>query len=587
MKSKTLVVLVSVFVLASMLMSACQTATPAATEAPTAAATAAATEVATQAATEAATAAATTAASDPDTIIIGTTDTIASLDPADAYATHDWEVIKNISDGLISWKPGTTDLVPDLATDLGTVSADGLTYTFTLKDGIKNGDGTDVTATTYAAQLNRLLTIGSSVTGGTCTNDVADTLAIPYVASITAPDAKTIVFVLKTPIAYFRSLLATAPFVYADPKIFPADKCVLFPEGPVYGTGAWYVSEFKPSEQMVLLPNPYYTGSTPAKAKQIIMRFYSDANTLALAVQSGEVDIAWRMLSTDQITELEKVSGLTIGTIPGGSIRFLTINRGLAPTSDPNVAKAIASAIDRDEIADTVFGGKVTPLYSMVPPGFLGATDAFETMYHSPDIDEAKKYLEASGYSESKKLELTLWYPPEHYGATTAAWMQIIEKQLEATGEINVTLQAQEWSTYIPALTGGDSYNVGVMGWFFDYPDSSNYLDPFIYNNGMGNNITKTVEGNPVGVGIDDTAKQLVALLQKADIEMDQTKRTDEYKQAQDLYASLAGNIPLFFEAEHVIYRSNISGSADYASPESLNIGANIYFNYSLINKTK
>lgn len=575
MKAKPILVLVSVFVLASMILAACQTPTAAPTTAP-------ATEAPTAAPTEAPTAAATTAASSPDTIIIGTTDKIASLDPADAYATHDWEVIKNISDGLVTWKPGTTELVPDLATDMGTVSADGLTYTFTLKDGIKNGDGTDVTATTYAAQLNRLLTIGP-----TCPNDVADTLAVPYIKSITAPDAKTVVFVLTTPIAYFRSILATAPYVYADPKTFTADACNLFPTAPVYGTGAWYISQFNADEQLVLEPNPYYTGEFPAKVKKVITRFYSDANTLALAVQSGEVDIAWRMLSTDQITELEKVDGLKIGTVPGGSIRFLTLNLTKAPTNDPNVVKAIASAIDRDEIADTVYGGKVEPLYSMVPPGFLGATEAFDTKYKSPDLDAAKKFLEASGYSATKPLELTLWYPPEHYGASTAAWMQVIQKQLEATGEIKVTLQAQEWSTYIPALTGGESYNVGVMGWFFDYPDTSNYLDPFVYNSGMGNNMTTTTEGNPVGVGINDEAKQLVTLLQQADIELDETKRVDEYKQAQDLYADLAGNIPLFFQAEHVVYRSNISGAADQASPDTLNIGPNVFFTYALLTKAQ
>ncbi len=94
---------------------------------------------------------------------------------------------------------------------------------------------------------------------------------------------------------------------------------------------------------------------------------------------------------------------------------------------DPNVVKAIASAIDRNAIADTVYAGQVKPLYSMVPPGFLGATEAFDTMYTSPNLDAAKKFLEASGYSATNQLKLDLWYPPEHYGASTAAWMQLIK----------------------------------------------------------------------------------------------------------------------------------------------------------------
>jgi peptide/nickel transport system substrate-binding protein len=208
-------------------------------------------------------------------------------------------------------------------------------------------------------------------------------------------------------------------------------------------------------------------------------------------------------------------------------------------------------------------------------------------MYASPNLDAAKAFLADSGYTAEAPLEITFWYPPEHYGASTAAWMEIIKKQLEATGAMKVTLQAQEWSTYIPALTGGESYNVGVMGWFFDYPDPSNYVDPFIYNGGMGNNITTPTEGSATGVGINDTATQLVDLLVQADVELDDTKRIDEYKQAQDLYADLSGNIPLFFAAEHVVYRSNISGTATQATPETLNIGGNVTFYYSMLQKSK
>ena len=223
---------------------------------------------------------------------------------------------------------------------------------------------------------------------------------------------------------------------------------------------------------MVFKPNPYYTGDLKPQAKQVIVRFYSDPNTMALAVQSGEIDVAWRFFSPDQLTPLKSVPALTVGTINGGAIRYLVLNHTMKPFDDPNVVKAIASAVDRNEIADTVYGGQVNPLYSMVPPGFLGATEAFDTMYSAPNLDAAKKFLEASGYSATNPVKIELWYPPEHYGASTAAWMQVIKKQLEATGEMQVTLQAQEWSTYVPALTGGKSYGAGVLGWFFDYPDS-------------------------------------------------------------------------------------------------------------------
>ena len=112
------------------------TPTSATTESPTTSASQATTPAAIQSGTP---------STSTNTIIIGTTDSIASLDQADAYARRDWELIKNICEGLLVWKAGTIDLAPGLATDMGTVSSDGLTYTFTLKDGIKFGDGTPST----------------------------------------------------------------------------------------------------------------------------------------------------------------------------------------------------------------------------------------------------------------------------------------------------------------------------------------------------------------------------------------------------------------------------------------------------------
>jgi len=518
----------------------------------------------------------------PVSIIIGVTDQIASLDPADAYSTHDWELIRNTGRTLLRWNPGTSDLVPDLATALPTISADGLTYTFTMQSGVKFADGLELTAPIFAAQLNRLLTIGPS-----CPNDVADALAIPYVESITASDDVTLVFKLKSAIAYFPQLVATAPYTPAHPTTFPTTECVLFPAAPVYGVGPWFISQFTQNEQVVLEPNPFYTGDLKPQVDQIIIRYMSDPQTLALAVQKGEVDIAWRFLGPQMIAQLQSTEGLTVGTVKGGAIRFLVLNHDMPPMDDPNVVKAMASAIDRNAIADTVYSGTVSPLFSMDPPGFLGANETFDTMYKSPNLEAAKAFLAASGYTETNKCVLDLWYPPEHYGAETAAWMEIIKQQLEATGAFTVNLHAQEWATYIPALTSGQSYQAGVMGWFFDYPDASNYLDPFVYNGGMGTDVALAEAGSAFGKSINEKAQKLLDLLAAADVETDLAKRADLYVQAQEVYADLVVSIPLFFQAEHVTYRSNIHGSSTFGSPETLNIGGNVEFCYSVLTKDK
>jgi len=518
-----------------------------------------------------------------NTIIIGVTDTIASLDPADAYATHDWELIKNTGEGLLKWKPGTAELQLGLAADWPVISADGLTYTFKLREGIKFADGLALTAPAFAEQLSRLLTIGP---GETCPNAVASALAVPYLEKVEATDDVTIVFTLKAAIGFFSQILATAPYVPAHPDIFTKDACNLFPTAPVYGVGPWFITQYTQAEQLVLEPNPYYNGELKPQVDQVIIRYFADPQTLSLAVQNGEIDVAWRFMGPELIAGLQKVANLTVSTIDAGPIRYLIINHTFAPMDDSNVRKAVAAAIDRDEISDVVYGGQATPLYSMVPPGFLGATEAFDTMYSSPNVDLAKEFLAASGYTADKPLALDLWYPPEHYGAETAAWMEVIKQQLEATGAIKVKLNAQEWSTYVTNLVGGQAYPAGVLGWFFDYPDSSNYLDPFVFNDGMGTMVAISAEGSTFGEPVNETAAKLVDLLAQADVETDVAARAELYKQAQDVYADLVVTLPLFLIAEHITFNPSIAGSANYPGAEALNIGPTMEFNYSTLTKT-
>ena len=249
-----------------------------------------------------------------------------------------------------------------------------------------------------------------------------------------------------------------------------------------------------------------------------------------------------------------------------------------------NVVKAMASSIDRTAITDGVYSGFATPLYSIIPPGMLGAIDAFDSYYAAPNLDNAKQYLLASGYTETNKLVVDLWYSPVHHGPLTASWMELIKQQLEATGAITVTLHAQEWSLYLQARNK-NIIPASVQGWIMDYPDPANIIDLFIYNGGLGNNITAPQEGSQYGVPINSKAGQLVDLLSQADKQTDQAMRVNLYQQAQKIYADLVVNIPLFFENPYIVYRENVHPASQYASPETLNIGPGFVFNFSLLTK--
>ena len=279
MKSKTIVVLVSVIVLVSMLLTACGKA-----------------EV-----------------SSADTIIIGTTDKIASLDPADSYSTHDWEIIKNTGMPLLMYEPGTINIVPGAAAEMPVVSEDGKTYTFTLKDGLKFADGTPVTSADYVRAWQRF-SLEGQVSG----------LVQLYVADVTAPDEKTVVYTLKDSFGFFPALAATAPFVVSNPAIFPTDEIVTFPE-TLDGIGAYRMVSHTPGEQMVLEANPNYLG-TPPNIKNVIIRYFADPATLANAVEKGEIDIAWRVLGPVEAVRLQSVEGLNVITVDAPSLRYMVFN---------------------------------------------------------------------------------------------------------------------------------------------------------------------------------------------------------------------------------------------------------------------
>jgi peptide/nickel transport system substrate-binding protein len=507
------------------------------------------------------------------TVIIGTTDAIASLDAADAYATRDWEILKNFGEPLLKWVPGSGDeLVPGIAAGMPVPSEDGLSWTIALQEGLTFGDGTPLTADVAAAQLTRLLTI--SETGP---NQVGLTLGNPYVDSIEAVDETTLQFNLPAPIAFFPQLLASAAYIPTNPAIFPEDELNIFPDAPLTGTGPWIVTEIVPDETLTLEPNPNYYGDPPS-LDRVIVRQFADPQSMALAVQSGEIDVAWRILGAELANELGGVDGLNSVVVPAGPIRYLIINHVLEPTNDPNVRKAIASVVDRDELSDVIFGGAVDPLFSQVPPGFLGANEAFDALYASPDLDEARAYLEASGYSEDNKLVLPVWYPPEHYGATTADGVLLIVQQLEATGLIDVDVQAQEWGTYIGAVVSGEEYPVSVLGWFFDFPDPENYLQPFIENGGIGTMVTSK-EGD-ITPGVNPA---LLSLLADSRVETDPDARAAILDELQNVYADEVVTVPLWIEPEFIVYRDGVCGDASLPNPESLNIGATMEFVYSVL----
>lgn len=249
-----------------------------------------------------------------DTIIIGTTDEVHSLDAQDAYSTHDWEIIKNTGVPLLKYAPGTSDLVPGAAVDFPTVSDDGMFYTFTLREGIQYADGTPLTAEDYVRSWDRIGLDG----------DVSGLMQL-YIVDVTAPDPQTVVVELNAPYGFFTALAATAPLVPSNPNIFPDDELVFFPE-IIDGIGPYRMVSYTAGEQMVLEANPNYFGDDAAIIPNVIVRYFADPTTMANAVETGEIDVAWRVLGPVEAVRLQSVEGLTVEKINAPTLRYLVFN---------------------------------------------------------------------------------------------------------------------------------------------------------------------------------------------------------------------------------------------------------------------
>lgn len=250
-----------------------------------------------------------------DTIIIGTTDEVNSLDAHDAYSTHDWEIIKNTGVPLMKYLPGMAELVPGTASAAPTVSEDGKVYTFILREGIKFADGTPLTAQDYVYGWNRLNTLEGQVSG----------VLQAYVEKVEAPDDLTVVVTLKHSVGFLPALAAMAPFVAVNKATFPADSIVAFPE-KIDGTGPYKMVSHVTGQQMVLEANPNYFGEDKAKIKTVIIKYFQDPMTMANAVEKGEIDIAWRVLGSVEAARLMTVQGLTVTKVDAPALRFLAFN---------------------------------------------------------------------------------------------------------------------------------------------------------------------------------------------------------------------------------------------------------------------
>ena len=420
------------------------------------------------------------------TLVYGTTEKVTDMDPAHAYDFHTWEIFQNIYQGLMTYEPGTTNLVPGLAESYS-ANARSDEFTFKLRKNLKFSDGTAFKADVVKWTIDRVAKLKGDLSW----------LVTDFVKQVDVVDEYTVKFTLKGPTAFFPALAASVPYFPVNPKAYPADKTVRDVDElagkKLVGLGPYEAVSFKRDQEVVLEANAKYWGAQP-NVKRIVIRYFADATTMRLALEKGEVDLAFKSLNRSDIRDLSKKAGISAYKLNGPQIRYLCFETSELVFKDKRLRQAVAALIDRQEIIEKVYLGQNSPLYSMVPIGMIYHAAAFKDAYgEKPDVARAEKLLADAGYTAAKPLKFELWYTPSHYGDAEVNMADVLKAQLGKTKAVAVTVKSTEWATYKDQWKK-KQMPIWFLGWYPDYIDPDNYTAAFAGtegSKGMGINFSR------------------------------------------------------------------------------------------------
>jgi peptide/nickel transport system substrate-binding protein len=470
-----------------------------------------------------------------DTLVDGTTDSITNLDPAGSYDYGTLTLVANVFEHLLDFKNGLK-LEPSLATKCFSVG-NVKTWRCNLRQGVTFHDGSEFDSADVKFSIDRVN--NKAIKAQAAANSPSP--LIGNLKSVTTNGKYAVTFNLKSPASTWPFILATQCCYIVPSGTYAGNKLRSNTDSQI-GTGPYKLVKYTPGQQAVFQRNDSYWGPK-AKTPNLIIRYYTKSSTMKLALQQGEIDMAFQTFTPTELTSLKKAKGVKVHSGNGIVIRYLVFNVVRPPFNNIAVRKAIAYLIPRQTIAARVYHGTVKPLYSMPPAGLPGHLDSFATLYgRTPNRAAAAKVLQQAGVQTP--LPIDIWWTPTHYGDASADEYAEIKRALDASGLFKVTLKSAEWAQYSAAL--GTQYNAFQLGWYPDYPDAENYLTPWYLNT----TFTQNGFNNP-------TMEKLIKAEQAA---ATTPKRLAIIRQIQRLAAQLAPVIPVWQGQMIAPARSNVSG---------------------------
>ena len=430
-----------------------------------------------------------------------------TLDPALNSAVDGGNTIITVFETLLIINENN-EAVPGQA-ESWTTSEDGLTWTFTMRDGLKWSDGTDLNAKDFEYSFKRMADPDTAAPyAETCLGMIdgfeeaagfpdadGNPTVEPNLDALNvkaSDDGKTLTIVLAYPCSYFDKIVAFA-------AMSPVQKATVEANGDAWCTspdtyvcnGPFMITEWTPSERIVLTKNPNYVGgwdNSKIVSDSITLLLLEDSSASFAAYNSGEAQLI-KDVPTDEIPSLTKAEDggdFYVDTILG--TYYVSLNLKRDAFKDAKVRRALSLAIDRDYVANTIMQGTYSTADSIVGPGIVDENGYFHDNGNAPYISadyeanlaEAKKLLADAGYPNGEG------YPTLEYSTNDAGYhVPLAEYLQQAWSDLGITLtiSKMEWSSFTAARRAGE-YDVARNGWVMDYNDPSNMLDLFCSGNG-------------------------------------------------------------------------------------------------------
>lgn len=384
------------------------------------------------------------------------------------------------------------------------VSPDGLTWTFTMRDGLKWSDGTELNAKDFEYTFKRIAdtnvaapyaeTVIGMIEGY---KDAIDSKNPEKLNVKASEDGKTLTVKLAYPCSYFDKIVAFG-------TMSPVQKATVEKNGDSWATkpetyvcnGPYTITEWTPSEKIVCKKNENYKGgwdSSKIVNDKLTFLLLEDSSASYTAYTGGTAQLI-KDVPTEEIPTLKKDKKDEFNVDPILGTYYLSMNLNKAPFNNKNVRKALSLAIDRDYVANTVMQGTYTPAYNYVGTGvddvdpgkFLENSKAANggKTYISEDykanLEEAKKALAEAGYPEGKGFPTIIYSTNDTgYHKALAEYLQQVYKDLGITMNIDIV----DWPSFTPKRRAGE-YEMARNGWVMDYNDASNMIELFTSTNG-------------------------------------------------------------------------------------------------------